>query len=153
MPCEHMRANVNGPSPVNKQQIMHTLTARFSLVVKQCAPLCNFSVKHACSNNSVTNVGALAPTLAGRIQVAEARPFIAAISGPYEPVRRVYKALGRFERTPGPLRVRIHGAVLLLVRHEAGEEIHGQREDDGGILLGGNGIQCLKVAQLQGGRA
>lgn len=37
-------------------------------------------------------------------------------------------------------RVRIHGPTLLLVRHEAGEEIYGQRKDDGGILFGGDGV-------------
>lgn len=63
--------------------------------------------------------------------------------------RRLLKALGSGERS----RVRIHGPMLLLVRHEAGEEIYGQRKDDGGILLGGDGVQCLKVTQLQGGRA
>ena len=33
---------------------------------------------------------------------------------------------------------------------ESTEEVHGEREDDGGVLLGGDGVECLEVPQLEG---
>ena len=36
--------------------------------------------------------------------------------------------------------------------HETLHQVHWQREDDGGVLLGGDGAESLQVAQLQSGR-
>ena len=37
---------------------------------------------------------------------------------------------------------------LLAVRHEFGQRVDGYREDDGGVVLRGDAIQGLQVAQL-----
>lgn len=36
--------------------------------------------------------------------------------------------------------------------HEVRNDVHGQREDDGGVLLCCDGVESLQVAQLQGRR-
>ena len=36
--------------------------------------------------------------------------------------------------------------------HEAPQQFDGQGEDDGGVLLGGDGVEGLQVSQLEGGR-
>ena len=35
------------------------------------------------------------------------------------------------------------------VTYEVGEHLYGQREDDGGVLLGGDAVERLEVAQLE----
>lgn len=37
-----------------------------------------------------------------------------------------------------------------LALHEPLHHLQRQREDDGGVLLGGDGVEGLQVAQLQG---
>ena len=36
-----------------------------------------------------------------------------------------------------------------MVTYEVGEHLYGQREDDGGVLLGGDAVERLEVAQLE----
>ena len=38
---------------------------------------------------------------------------------------------------------------LLAVRHEFGQRVDGDREDDGGVVLGGDAVQGLEVTQLK----
>ena len=33
--------------------------------------------------------------------------------------------------------------------HEAVDDVDGDREDDGGVVLGGDAVQCLKIPQLK----
>ena len=40
--------------------------------------------------------------------------------------------------------------IPALLLHEPGQEIDGQREDDGGVLLSRDGVKSLKVAELEG---
>ena len=42
--------------------------------------------------------------------------------------------------------------LLLLLLDEVLEHVNGQREDDGGVLLGRDGVERLEVAELQCGR-
>lgn len=44
------------------------------------------------------------------------------------------------------------GAAELLSPHEVRHELHGQREDDGGVPLRRDGVEGLQVAELQGRR-
>lgn len=44
------------------------------------------------------------------------------------------------------------GAAELLSLHEVRHELHGQREDDGGVPLRRDGVEGLQVAELQGRR-
>ena len=37
---------------------------------------------------------------------------------------------------------------LLAVRHELGQRVDGDREDDGGVVLRGDAVQGLQVAEL-----
>ena len=41
-------------------------------------------------------------------------------------------------------------ALHFLFLHEAGHDVDGQREDDGGVLLSRDGVKSLKVAELEG---
>ena len=38
--------------------------------------------------------------------------------------------------------------LVAVVGHELGNDVNGDREDYGGVLLGRNAVQCLKIAQL-----
>lgn len=39
--------------------------------------------------------------------------------------------------------------VVMLPAHEVVHDVHGHREDDGGVVLGRDAVQRLKVAELQ----
>ena len=51
--------------------------------------------------------------------------------------------------SPG-LGLQLDAATFVL--HEPLQQVDGQGEDDGGVLLGGDGVQRLQVAQLKSGR-
>ena len=38
---------------------------------------------------------------------------------------------------------------LLAVRHELGQRVDGDREDDGGVVLRGDAVQGLEIPQLK----
>ena len=50
--------------------------------------------------------------------------------------------------SPG-LDLQLDAATFVL--HETLQQVYGQGEDDGGVLLGGDGVQRLQVAQLKSG--
>ena len=66
-----------------------------------------------------------------------------------------------FHPPPPPVRRLVHvtlGAGLDLqtlaaafLLHEALQQVDGKREDDGGVLLGGDGVEGLQITELQGG--
>ena len=41
---------------------------------------------------------------------------------------------------------------LLAVRHELGQRVDGDREDDGGVVLRGDAVQGLEIPQLKEGK-
>ena len=41
---------------------------------------------------------------------------------------------------------------LLAVRHELGQRVDGDREDDGGVVLGRDAVQGLEIPQLKEGK-
>ena len=39
--------------------------------------------------------------------------------------------------------------ILLGIVHEVGDDVDGDREDDGGVVLGRDAVQCLQIPELK----
>ena len=43
----------------------------------------------------------------------------------------------------------LFSALVVLLAEEVVQDVHGHREDDGGVVLGGDAVQSLQIAKLQ----
>ena len=68
---------------------------------------------------------------------------------PSEIIRYMYYAVLSKRTRIACRKIQIYCHFIPLFLAEVSDEVHGHGEDDGAVLLGGDAVECLQVAQLQ----